>query len=164
MRVGRLVVLTIGILLALTACQKRARVVATPPPPPATSVPPPVLTLEQADRAFSAGNYDEAARGYDDYLKLSPNGSQQDESLFRLGLTYVLRANSSADWDQAAKCLKRLVDEYPNSPLRPPANLILALRSEVDQLTLDSKTREKRIRQITTELERLKKIDAGRRR
>ena len=159
---NRLAVVAFSAVLVLAACHKR---VPTAAAPPAASVPsvPLVPALDQADRAFASGNYDEAARAYDDYLHLTPSGSQRDQALFHLGLTYALRPAPSADWSRAATTFKQLTDEFPNSPFKAPANLILSLHSEVDQLNTDNKQRDQRIKQLTTELDRLKKIDADRR-
>jgi outer membrane protein assembly factor BamD (BamD/ComL family) len=119
--------------------------------------------LDQADRAFVAGNYDEAARAYENYLRVTPFGGLRDEALFHLALAYALRPAPSTDWQRAAMIFKQLIDEYPNSPLKSPAYLILSLRTELDQSSADAKQRDQRIKQLTTELDRLKKIDADRR-
>ena len=165
MRSNGVAIAFLSAALVATGCHKRPTVVALPPaPPPAPAAPAaPVSPLYQADRAFAAGNYDEAGRGYEGYLRASPAGEQRDQALFHLGLTYVLRPAPS-DWQRAATVFKQLIDEYPNSPLKPQANLILSLHSEVDQATADNKLRDQRIKQLTTELDRLKKIDADRRR
>jgi hypothetical protein len=140
-----------------------------PPPPPEpaplpTPVPPPPLVspLNAADRAFAAGNYDEAARGYDDYLQANPAGALRDQALFFMGLSLVSRP-ATADWTGATAKFKELVDQQPGSAFRQPASLILSLRSDLDQLTAESKQRDLRIKQLSTELDRLKKIDAERR-
>jgi hypothetical protein len=151
-------------ILAFAGCHKR--VPAAPLPPvaaaPAPSVPS-ASALDQADRAFASGSYDEAARGYDDYLHLPIPGNQRDQALFRLGLTYALRPGPAADWQRATATFKQLLDEFPNSPFKPPANLILSLHYELDQLNADSKQRDLRIKQLSAELDRLKKVDADRR-
>lgn len=131
-----------------------------PPPPPPAPAPSP---LEGADRAFASGNYDEAARVYDDYIKAMKSGTERDQALFRLALTYVLRPAPATDWMRATTTFKQLIDEYPQSPLKGPANLILALRSDLDKANADAKLRDEKIKQLTTELDRLKKIDAERR-
>ncbi len=135
---------------------------AAPVPPPAPAPPAPAL-LDDADRAFAAGTYDDAARSYETYLRTNPTGKLRDQALFFLGLSYVLRPAPAADWQRASMYLKELVDNYPNSPLRSPASLVLSLHSELDQMTADSKQRDLRIKQLSTELDRLKKIDADRR-
>lgn len=156
----RLTTVVLGTALFLTACHKRAPVAAVHAP----ALPPPsVSALDQADLAFNAGNYDEAARAYENFMRLAPSGGQRDHALFHLALTYALRTNPSPDWQRSSAFLKQLVQEFPNSPLKAPAALILSLRSEVDQLSADTKSRDARIRQLSGELDRLKKIDAERR-
>ena len=49
------------------------------------------------------------------------------------------------------------------APLSLGVELILSLYSEVGQANADMKVRDDRIKQISTELERLKKIDSERR-
>jgi len=114
--------------------------------------------LERADRAFTTGAYDDAIRDYEQGLRLSPPSNEREQALFRLSLAYALRS-TNPDWQRATMLLKQLVDEYPNGVLKPPAALILSLHSDLDQLA----ARDQRIRQLTTELERLKQIDAQRR-
>ena len=131
--------------------------------PPYVSPPVPgAVEHEQADRAYTAGRYDEAIQAYESFLLLSPNGDRRDEALFRLGLSYALRNNGEADWQHARNSLKQLVNDYPGSPLKPPASVILNLRAQADGLAGDIKTREQAVRQLSVELERLKQIDAER--
>ena len=172
MRSKCLGVLLLLAVLAAAGCHKgrRTPVVASAPPPPSPSPTPPppapvitVSPLEEADRAFASGNYDEAARGYDNYLRATTSGGQRDDALFHLALTYALRPAPGTDWPRAIATLKQLLEEYPESAFKSQANLILSLRAELDQTAADSKQRELRIKQLTTELDRLKKIDADRR-
>ena len=165
MRSNCLAIFVFSAALAITGCHKRVPVTALPPaaaPAPVASAPV-AFALDQADRAFSSGSYDEAARGYENYLRDTPSGSLRDQAMFHLGLTYVLRPAPAADWPRAAAAFKQLADEYPNSPFKSPANLLLSLHSELDQASTDLKQRDQRIKQLTTELDRLKKIDADRR-
>jgi Tetratricopeptide repeat len=172
MRSKCLAALLLLAFLAAFGCHKRTPVVASPPPPlpppaPAPTPPPPAVAvspLDQPDRAFASGNYDEAARGYEDYLRATTSGGQRDDALFHLALTYALRPAPGTDWPRAIATLKQLVEEYPDSAFKSQANLILSLRAELDQVAADSKQRDLRIKQLTTELDRLKKIDADRRR
>ena len=177
----------IGIILSccllLAACHKHvpvAVVLPAPPPappPPNVRTPPPVVTplplpvpkppfvppLQDANRAFTAGNYDEAAHLYEAYLREFPNGDVRDQALFNLAMSLALRVPTATDWTKVTAPLKELVDGYPKSPLKPPAAMILLLHSEIDQLNAESKKQDSKIKQLTTELDRLKKIDADRR-
>lgn len=159
------IVITFAAVL-LSACQKRVPIVSLPPvaaaPVPAPAPAP--SPLEPADRAFSAANYDDAARGYENYLRVTPSGGHRDEALFYLGLSYALRPPATADWTRASATLKQLVDEFPSSIFKPTASLILSMRNDLDQLTATGKQRDQQIKQLATELDRLKKIDADRRR
>ena len=160
MRAKRLAAAGLCIFLMLAAaCNKRLAAVAPRVP---ASPPPAVIALEEADRAFTASDYDDASRAYENYLRLAPAGNQRDQVLFRLGLAYALRKSPGPDWERARTILRQLVSDYPISPFKPPAELILALHTEVGQVNADAKVREDRIRQLSTELDRLKRIDAER--
>lgn len=169
MRAKRIATVAIWMILALASCQKRNARVAAPPAPVSTSAPRPasppsgVAALERANSAFGTGAYDEAVRAYEQSLQLSLPSAAREQALFRLGLAFVLRSNTNPDWPRATTLLKQLVDEYPNSTFKPPAALILSLHAELDQVAADSKARDQRIRQLTTELDRMKQIDAQRR-
>ena len=167
MRTKRIATFAIWMILALASCQKKTTRVAAPPPastpaPRPASPPPSPALLERADRAFSTGAYDDAIRDYEQGLRLSPPSNEREQALFRLSLAYVLRS-ANPDWPRATMLLKQLVDEYPSGVLKPPAALILSLHSEFDQLAADSRTRDQRIRQLSSELDRMKQIDAQRR-
>jgi tetratricopeptide (TPR) repeat protein len=187
MRSKRLVIIALGVILA--SCHQRPRGAVVPPPvivpivvPVAApvpvafdipaSLPTPVqelLTpaavslLEKAELAFVMGDYAEAIEDYENYLRSFPDGDRSDQALFRVGMAYILRTKPPANWTRGTASLKRLVKEHPDSPVRQTAALILSLRSHADQLARDAKARNEVMQQLNTELERLKKIDADRR-
>src|ERR1043166_7714875 len=163
MRTKCLAAVGLCLLLTLAACGKRVAV-APPPPRPALPAPPPasIVALNDADRAFAAKEYDDACRSYEDYIRLTPPPEQQDQALFRLGMAYTLK-KAGPDWQRAQTVWNRLIAEFPNSPFNPSVELILSLHSEVGQASADMKVRDDRIRQLSTELDRLKRIDADRR-
>jgi hypothetical protein len=186
MRSKCVVMMALCAALAATACHKRTPVAAAPtvasppvvpratPPPvvapgpeplPRVAPPPPdALPLEQASHAFTIGNYDDAARSYETYLRTNPSGRYRDEALFYSALIYLSRPVPKTDWQRGSATLKQLIEEHPNSPFRAPATMILSLRAEIDQAASDVRQRDQKIKQLTTELDRLKKIDADRRR
>ena len=170
-------------ILMLTACHHRrtpARALPPAPPPTVTPVvlpdepvpvavqPTPVLVpepappapepspLDQADMAFNAGSYVDAARIYETVLHGTKPVENKDALLFHLALSYALPQNPNADWNKIAGLLKQVVDQYPHSIYKPEANLIL-------NLLTDSQKRDQRIKQLTNDLDKLKQIDADRR-
>src|SRR4051812_29223253 len=129
----------------------------SPAPIPAPAPPNVVNPLEQADNAFNAGNYANAAKGYEAYLQRQSNVDRRDQALFRLALTYAMSTNPAPDLVGMTTLLKQLVDQYPQSPLKGQAMVILSI-------VTDTQKRDLRIKQLNTELEKLKQIDADRRR
>jgi TolA-binding protein len=136
------------------------------PAPPITvtpAVPAYVEALETADRDFARGDYTASARNFQEYIRLVSAAGQRDHALYHLGLIYALPGPPAQDWTRATDFFNQLIKESPSSPYVPAANLILALRRQALQLTSDVTKREERIRQLDTELERLRRIDSDRR-
>ena len=144
--------------LFLTACHPRPSIVARIAVAPA-----PIALFDLAIQKFARSDYSSAARDFEQYLKMDATGSKRDQALFHLGLVYVLPGDTRQDWQRAVNYLSRLVTEFPASPLKPVAQLILSLRTETVQLESETKKRDERIRQLNAELERFIKIDSGRR-
>jgi hypothetical protein len=178
----------------LSGCQKRVPIAAPPPvlppiarttiqpaldttPPPALAPSPAAILLDKAKRAFAEGRYEFAADTYADYVNISLAGDEdRQQALFNWGICNLLRP--SPDWQRAALAFKKLGDEFPKSPLKAEASLIQSLQQKtlslqadnqslqtvVEQITADGKKNESKIKQLSNELERLKRIDAERRR
>ena len=149
----------LSLMLFATACHRKGVALKPTPLPPPSTVPglpvePAVRFFDQANLAFDAGRYYEAAQSYEAYLQRETAGTHRDEALFREALSYGLLSNP--DWSRVTTLLKQLVDRHPQSPLRAAATLILSLQS-------DTQKRDQRIKQLTTELDKLKQIDAERR-
>jgi TolA-binding protein len=183
MRSKHLTIIAVGIFLA--ACHKAPQTkIALPPPTIVTKVVPVPVTLpvpvsmnipaslpvsegtmlfEQAEVAFAMSDYVMAIQDYENYLQSVPNGDHVEMALFHAGMAYALQTRPPANWKLATASLTQLVNEHPDSPLKPTATLILSLRSHADELARDAKTRNENLQQLNTELERLKRIDADRR-
>ena len=177
-QLGRALIL----LLLMAGCHhKRTPVTALPAPPPApveitpppasdtAELPPapsfpqpnapatPILNpLGDAEDAFTAGNYAEAARRYDRYLQVQPSGERRPEALFREAISLASIPNTNPDWSRINGLLKDVVDHHSGSPFWAPSNVILSL-------TADSQKREQKLKQLTNELDKLKQIDVERR-
>ena len=158
MRTNRVIAITFSAIFITSACQKHLPVAALPPIPPPD---PAAVELDTANHSFTVGNYDEAARRYEKYLQLNSSGLRRDEALFYMGLSYAMR--SSADWQRASSAFRQIMEDFPKSSFKAPAGLILSLHGDLDQANTNAQQRDLRIRQLTTELDRLKKIDADRR-
>ena len=127
-------------------------------------IPPrPVPAIYQsAEVDFDNARYVLAARSYETYLRDYPSRNNDDRILFRLGLCYSLADNSAAGLRKARDRFERLIALYPNSPYKPQAKVIMALQDQIEQKAAELQNNEERIRQLTEELNKLKKIDMQR--
>jgi hypothetical protein len=116
------------------------------------------LAIEEAGQELAANNCTKAAARFEDYLRLEPKGDQRDAALFNLGVCYS-SAEFKRDWNRAAPYFKQVA-----GPLKVYAQAILSLRDEISQLSADSEKNNQKIKQLNTELDRLKQIDARPRR
>jgi TolA-binding protein len=161
----RITIFTLALILGMSCSRRQPQPVAirvpVPPVPPAP--PASAIALEDATREFARADYAAAARNFQQYLNLVPSGGQRDQALFHLGLIFSQPGDSRVDWQRAGNYFNQVVNEFPTSPLKPAAQLILTLKSETVQLAAESDTRNQRIRQLNAELERLIRIDSERR-
>ena len=175
-------VIALSIALFAAGCHKNVPIaVLQPVPPPGpgpTPNPPPMrlpaqpdaaapklreaLPLEQADSAFREGDYKHAQALYEDAFNDQRSEDQRDRILLTWGLALVFPPD--ANWRLGSEKFKQLIDSYQTSPYTPLAHLILSLRSEIERTVADKRQAEQRIKQLTTELDRLKKIDTDPRR
>jgi TolA-binding protein len=165
MRVTIGAVLVLSVLLA-PGCRKKQPVTTVSPTPTVTTAPTPVapppspaaLALEAANQAFALGDYPSAASSFARYLELAPVGGERDDVLFKLGVIHALPGQQ--DWTRASGLLNQLMSEFPQSPLRVPAQLILSIREESTQLSTDISRLTKEATQLRTELSQMKTSSA----
>jgi hypothetical protein len=131
-------------------------------PPPPLEAPPLLLDdFQQAERLFQSGDYPGAAAAYRSFLDQHPDATRADQALFRLGLAHALIKPSGPSAPLASAALRELIQRYPGSALRPQAQLILDLMSQVSELQTAKRNADRQVRQLSDTLERLKKIDLG---
>lgn len=139
--------------------------VPIPAPIPSTipTTPAPPTLFDVAEIYFEAGDYARAAEAYEYYLRDHSPRDNEDRALFRLALTRYLPGSPVRDPAQASNLLQQIIKQFPDSSLRPQAELLLNLQTEIDRLRTDVGRRDDRIRDLSRELERLKQIDLRRR-
>ena len=162
MRIGLRVSITLSILLlTLTSCHRRAPAASVPvvlpaPVPAPPPVPPSTLTLQAANREFGSGDYAGAARDFEEYLGMVPSGGDRDQALFHLGLIYALPGDSRQDWQRSRDFFNRLVTEFPESSWKPAAQLILAMRDQTSQLSVEAARMTNEAAQLRAEAAQLR--------
>ena len=73
--------------------------------------------VRQLDAMVSRGEFDTAARKYQDLVARSPKGPAADVALFNLGLTNAHSANPKKDYKKALTSFSRIEKEFPASSL-----------------------------------------------
>jgi hypothetical protein len=184
MLMNRAAIAVFSIALTIIGCHRRpapqpAAAVVIPAPPPRLPLPrvepgpeplpriepppAPVPPLATADDAFISGDYDQALTEYQAYLEKYPAGDERDRAMFHAGLIQMLRP-AAADRQRGAASLKELLKEFPNSSFGAAAKQLLSVYDQMVDAVADARVKDQKLKQLTSELDRLKKIDADRRR
>ncbi len=140
-----------------------------PLPPSGLPAPPePLLPRDFRDGEtnFEAGKFVEAMRYYERYIQKDAVTQYRDEAIFKIGLCYTLACASAEcrakSMERSQEQFRQLVTRFPKSPYAAEARFILALQNDIGLLRVDVKARDEKIKQLTEELDRLKKIDLER--
>ena len=132
-------------------------------PLPVPKVVDPPGSFRLGEESFRAGRFSDAIREFQEYLETNPDAAESDVALFHVGLSYALADNSGKGARRAEDALKRLLQNFPESPYASPARLILSLQEQVESMKSDLREKEARIRQLSEELQKIKEIDLQRR-
>lgn len=130
--------------------------------PPAPAAAPPPAAFLAAEQDFAAGEYQQAADGYENFLRGFPQAPERDRALFRLGVSLAL-AGDGKEMRPTEAAFRRLVEEFPKSPYRRQAEWLLGMQARLERMQSDLKDRDDRIKQLGEELRKLKSIDLDRR-
>jgi hypothetical protein len=131
-----------------------------PAPEPEEIIPSSFLVGEEN---FAAGSYQEAALSYEVFIRENPDHPKVDPANFKLGLAYAFVNDSPQSRLRARRQLRRFIENFPESPYRRQAEFILGLHRDIDKLRSESVEKDKQIKRLAEELERLKKIDLEKR-
>ena len=129
---------------------------------PQSGVAAPPKIFVEAEQNFAAGNYKQAAQAFERFLNTFPKAAEREQALLLFGFSIAL-SGGDQDFLQTEAALRRLIAEFPQSPYRRHAELVLNLKTLIEQLKSDVKERDARINQLSDELRKLKSIDLDRR-
>lgn len=131
------------VALAGTGCGGRLK---TPPPDQKTAARP-CVRLQDARAQIDRGDFEGAAREYQDALARPGTERGTDELLFELGLLYAHNKNPKKDYRKSQGYFTRLAREYPRSVLIEEAKIWIDV--------LDSMEKSKR---VDMQIEKMKKV------
>ncbi len=88
----------------------------------------------RADRAYRAGDLEEAALAYEEVLGRGTGGRREAHALYRLALIHSRPDSLLRNDTRAAELLGRILQDHPDSRYAPQATLILDLQRQAAQL------------------------------
>jgi len=110
-------------------------------------------------KAFLArGEYGNALKENEKVIALAGKSIPGDEALFHIGLIYAHPANTARDYGKSLVSFRRLIRDYPASPLLEQAKTMAALLQENDRLDRTTDKLNKLIDEQKKAVERLNNI------
>ena len=130
--------------------------------------------LSNAGKLMGQGAYEEALQESKEALRIYPH-SMGDRALHMIGLLYVHPENPNRDYETSLENFERLIDEFPESPLRNDTEIWIAVIQESGTLQhglvqandmIEQKNKrismlERQIQELKDQIEKLKKVDLG---
>jgi TolA-binding protein len=100
------------------------------------------VSLVHAQKLLAQGDYEGSLKENQNALSLSANRVPGDEALFNIGLVHAHVGNPKKDYRKAVGYFRRLIQEYPQSPLVEQAKIwvgVLQANEKLSQMIEKSK-------------------------
>jgi tetratricopeptide (TPR) repeat protein len=110
----------------------------------------------RSQRLLAMGDYERFINENQRVLSLSHTRSPKDQALFNLGLVYAHSENPKKDFGKSLDFFKRLINEYPKSPLFEEAKIWVAILQEHEELNQVIQ----KLKQVDIEIEERKREKA----
>ena len=94
--------------------------------------------LNQGQLLFEQGDFKEAAKENQYVLSLSGKNDPADKAIFNLGLIYAHQDNPDRQYEKSVESFKRILEEYPDSPLYNHAKIWYHLLNEDIRLNAEN--------------------------
>ncbi len=109
--------------------------------------------VNRSQRFLAMGDYERFVKENRRVLSLPHPRSPKDEALYNLGLVYAHAGNPKKDFGRSLDFFKRLINDYPRSPLVEQAKIWVGILEEYEEL---SKVIDK-LKQVDIEIEERKR-------
>ena len=125
----------------------------------------------QADLHLAGGDYQAALKQYQVITELYPQAA--DEALFGMGCLYAHPRNPQRDYQKSLDAFRRVVNDYPRSKYREPAEALHSVvgemasqnsqaasqKKQVEALEKQLDGQQKQIEGLQKQIEQMKEID-----
>jgi len=103
---------------------------------------------------FAEGNFTSALKENEKVLSLAGRDTPIDEALFTIGLIHAHFDNLAKDYGKSLIALRKLINDYPGSPLAQQAKVIVGLIQDSDKLN-------RRVEKLNQIIKGMQKADAA---
>ncbi len=115
--------------------------------------------LVQAKKLLEQRDFDGSLREDQKILDLSGQNSPGDEALFNMGLVYAHFGNPKKDYSKSIGFFRRLMKEYPQSPLVEQARIWTGILHESEKLSQTIQKLSQTIQKLNQMIEESKHVD-----
>jgi len=110
----------------------------------------------RSQRLLAVGDYERCINENQRVLSVSHTRSIRDQALFNLGLVYAHSGNPKKDFEKSLDFFKRLINDYPKSPLVEQAKIWVSILQEHQELNQVIQ----KLKQVDIEIEERKREKA----
>ena len=110
----------------------------------------------RSQRLLAVGDYERCINENQRVLSVSHTRSIRDQALFNLGLVYAHSGNPKKDFEKSLDFFKRLISDYPKSPLVEQAKIWVSILQEHQELNQVIQ----KLKQVDIEIEERKREKA----
>lgn len=103
---------------------------------------------------LAQGNYSNALKEQEKAISLAGDNAPADEALFSMAVIFAHPMNPAKDYGKSIFYSKKLIKDYPKSPLVEQAKTIIGILQENDKLN-------RTVERLSTIIEESKKVDIG---
>lgn len=112
----------------------------------------PAEHFKKAEALFDEGKYPEAIKEYRYVTTQFPNDPLADDALFRTAYTEIYFRNTAGDYGAGVKDFQKLIQKYPDSPWKDPAQNWLSFLAQMKLLKTEGE-------KLKSDLQRLLDLD-----
>lgn len=113
--------------------------------------------LIEGNWLFSSGDYEGALRDYQKVIDLLNKKPPADEAYFNIALIHGYSGNPKKDFDKSIDFMKRVIKEYPQSPLVMQANIWIGILQANEKLSKENEKLAKDQERLIKDKEKLAK-------
>jgi outer membrane protein assembly factor BamD (BamD/ComL family) len=116
-------------------------------------------SLQESHKLIAQENYEEALNECQKALSLASVAHLEEEAIFNMGLIYAHSGNPKRDYGKSLDLFKRLVKDYPNSPLVEQATAWIGILEENRKLSQSIEKSNEMIEKLNVMIEKSKQVD-----